>query len=185
MARIRRRRVRRAIGSKLFVFLLVLTTIGPGVRAQEEGSRTRRVLDDGTTIIHTFDESHVLIREDIILRSGRHKATYFDAEGNPRYGVVTTGTGAFGLMYYDQADAPLFKFWDYGNNDTIIQLYSTDLEPIGRVRLAVSGGDRTAVWETEERRFVARVLFPAIVCVCGILLGLFFGVRIGRRAHTE
>jgi hypothetical protein len=109
-------------------------------------------MSDGTTIIHAYDESGRLVQEDLILKSGRHKTTYFDSEEKPKYGVVTTGTGSFGLMYYDKMKSPLFKFWDYGNNDTIIQFYSINLEPIGKIRILLSGGERKVFWEDEHGR---------------------------------
>jgi hypothetical protein len=170
---------------KILFFLIFLIITNLALSAQEQESMTTRVLEDGTTITHTFNKSREIIREDIILKSGRHKTTYFDAEGKPKYGVVMTGTGSFGLMYYDQEKAPLFKFYDYGNNDTIIQFYSADFEQIGRIRMAIFDGERKIIFEEEKWYFDKGLVFIILSCLLGMIFGLFAGILISRRYHTE
>ena len=170
---------------KILLFLIFLIVSNPDLSSQEQQHRTTRVLNDGTTIIHTYDESHRLYQEDIILKSGRHKTTYFDAEEKPKYGVVMTGTGSFGLMYYDQTISPLFKFWDYGNNDTIIQFFSSNSEPMRIIRMSTFKGERKIKWEDEKWHFNIGLVIIILSSLLGMIVAFFTGILIGRRSHAK
>lgn len=146
----------RSVALLSFVFVFTAPVAG------EIPDTTTHVLQDGTTIIETHDEAGLLIREDVVLRNGRHKTTYFDDRGDPHYSVVTTGTGSFGIMYYDEAEAPLFKFWHHGAGDKIIQFHSRTFEPIGSVEIETDGTDRRIVWSGEAARRSAGAL-PILV----------------------
>ncbi|MBI9109183.1 MAG: hypothetical protein JEZ04_20730 [Spirochaetales bacterium] len=134
-----------------------------------------QILEDGTTIIHTYDDLQKMIKEEIILRSGRHKTTFFDSEEKPKYGVVYTGTGAFGLMYYDKSEAPLFKFFDYGNNDRQLYFLSNDFDKIGTVQFQSENNERSILIQknapdSKYAQTNRRYLF---------FIGLFIGILIG------
>lgn len=119
---------------------------------------TTRMLDDGTTIIEVRDETGRLIRDEVVLRNGRHKKTYFDDGGDPQYSVVATGTGSFGIMYYDEAEAPLFKFWHHGDGEKIIQFHSRTFDLIGSIEIETDGAERRIVWNEERDRRGAHAL---------------------------
>jgi hypothetical protein len=163
----------------LSVFMIVSDT---GISSQEQQHGTTQVLSDGTTIIHAYDETGRLLQEDLILKSGRHKTTFFDSHGKPKYGVVTTGTGSFGLMYYDEMKSPLFKFWDHGNNDTVIQFYSINLEPIGKIKMLLSGGERKVFWEDEHGRNALRSAIIILSAVIALAVAFISGILMGRKS---
>lgn len=169
---------------KILFILLFLIIPGPGAASLEINTRMTRVLEDGTTIIQSFDEGNRLTREEIVLRSGRHKTTYFDAEGRPQWGVVFTGTGSFGLMYYDQASAPLFKFFDHGNNDTVMDFFSVDNRKIESVRIVTSNGERRIIRE-ESLPWGERTKFFIVSSLGGMIVGIIIGLMWGRRHYTE
>ncbi len=164
-------------------FFLFFTSLH--LYSSEQQQRTTRVMSDGTTIIHTYDELGKLCQEDLILKSGRHKTTFLDAEEKPKYGVVTTGTGSFGLMYYDKMKSPLFKFWDHGNDDTIIQFYSVNMEPIGKIRMSLSNGERRINWEDEKRQNYIGLAIALSSALIVAIVSFLAGVFISRRCRAK
>ncbi|MCG8478871.1 MAG: hypothetical protein MI724_07235 [Spirochaetales bacterium] len=165
----------------LLSFVLLFTAPVAG----ETPETTTHVLQDGTTIIETHDEAGRLIREEVVLRNGRHKTTYFDAGGEPRYSVVTTGTGSFGIMYYDEAEAPLFKFWHHGGGERIIQFHSHTFEPIGSVMIETDGTDRRVVWSREGIDRGARTVPILVSFLAGAACTALFAYAAVRRASKS
>ncbi len=167
--------------ARIFLIIAFVFIINYPLHGEENEYTTTKVLGDGTTITHRYNEFDEIIREDIVLYSGRHKATFFD-EGQPKYGVVTTGTGSFGLMYYDRkGGAPLFKFWEYADKETMIQFYSTNLTPIGSIRLDTVEGERVVRWEGEETPPEKPFGFMLLFSISGLALGFLLGFFIFRR----
>lgn len=175
--------VRHAIPILVGLFFLAGPTANPQPR--DEAIATS-VLADGTTIIQAFGANELLRREEIILRNGRHKTTYFDSSGEPKYGIVSTGTGAFGMMYYDQEDAPLFKFWDYGGHDYLIQIYSTTFERIESVRIGDDDGERVVRRDDGAgRRSGGRTRSPILWSIVGLVVGVPLGMRLKTVARRK
>ncbi len=150
-----------------------------------EERATTRILDDGTTIVRTLDSHGRIVREEVILSNGRHKTTYFDQHGDPKYAVVYTATGSFGMMYYEQADAPLFKFWDHGNHDYRIQTYSETFEKIGALRINSINGARTVAWEPQNDGKDRRNRRDWILPFVGLIIGALIGYPTGRRVRSK
>ncbi len=142
-----------------------------------------RNLDDGTVIVQHIGEDGRINREEVILSNGRHKTTHFNQDGDPLYAVVATATGSFGMMYYDQADSPVFKFWDHGTRGYRVQAYSTTLEEIGAIDIQTRNGERTVSWDAQDRgiRTDRRAIVLIAALAIGILLGLAGGYWIGSR----
>lgn len=166
---------------KILFFLIFLLITNAVLNSQEQIKKKTQTLNDGTTIIKLYNETNNLAQEDIILRSGRHKTTYFDDKGKPKYGVIRTGTGSFGLMYYNQEKAPLFKFWDYSENDKIIQFYSSNFEPMEKIVLLTSNGERRIVLENKKQSSCRIGLYLFLAGLLGLILGFFSFFLIGRK----
>ncbi len=154
------------IRNLLFLPLLIALT-SPVVG--ETPRTTTRVLQDGTTILETRDETDRLLREEVVLRNGRHKTTYFDGRGDPHYSVVTTGTGSFGIMYYEESEAPLFKFWHYGNDEKIIQFHSDTFDLIGSIEIQTDNAERRVVWSEETNRGSKAMIWIPVSFLAGAL----------------
>ena len=127
--------------------------------------------NNGATIIHTYGQTGKLLKEEIILYSGRYKTTYFDENENPQYGIIKTATGSFGIIYYDQEKSPLFKYWEYNENDRIIQFYSTELIPIGKIIIKMKNGERKIYWEDEKKiNYIIIILNIILLAVYTVLI---------------
>ncbi|MBI9055953.1 MAG: hypothetical protein JEY96_19180 [Bacteroidales bacterium] len=74
--------------------------------SEREQTEKIKVLEDGTTIINTYNNVNKHIKEEIILRNGRYKTTFFDIDEQPQYCSLYTCNGAFGLIYYEQLLTP-------------------------------------------------------------------------------
>lgn len=164
---------------------VLLTVVFTGLNAQEQVST--RILDDGTTVTRTYDPIGTIRTETIVLPSGRYTTSFFRDDGTPRYGVVDTGTGSFGLMYYDQADEPpLFKFWDHGDNDRVIRFYSRDktsLRQIAEIRLPEIDGERRVIGDESFRG--GRSAAPLIVSFLAGIIGCFAFTNIRTHRATR
>ncbi len=145
------------------------------------GDETKKivVLEDGTTIINTYNNIGKHIKEEIILRNGRHKTTFFDLDEQPKYGVLYTGSGAFGLMYYDQSMAPLFKFYDYGNDDIEIYFLSKDFEKIDTIKLYTENGKRKIDIKKDEA-IDNKIKNNTIYTLRDIIIGIFIGIILSK-----
>lgn len=144
-----------------------------------EAREITRELDDGTIIVQSFDADERLVREEIFLSNGRHKSTFFNQYGTPQYALVSTASGSFGMMYYDQADAPVFKFWDHGNHDYLIQTYSAGFEKIGAIGIESINGERKVTWTPQEGVGDHQPGVGLVAPLVGLIIGLLFGIGAG------
>lgn len=130
---------------------LILFFISLSIIASE--NKKTQVLENGTTFIHTFNSLNMLEKEEIILKSGRHKITFYDMNEQPQYGVVHTGTGSFGLMYYDEAAAPLFKFFDYKNGNKQLYILSENFKKIYTIDFYIKNNKRMIHIQNENKKY--------------------------------
>ena len=149
-----------------FVFFLLFSTF---IITSE--SKEIQVLKNGTTFIYTYNSLDMLVKEEIILKSGRHKTTFYDMNEQPQYGVVYTGTGSFGLMYYEETAAPLFKFFDYGNGNKQLYVLSNDFEKICTVNFYTENNKRKIHIEGVNEAYNLAIIVQ--IFLWGMIVGLF------------